>query len=116
MNFDPEVSGIKTQEDEVKDLKSRTEKHNHESILKSPEKLNFFKTLYKRLFKKKVLLNITETLIGCASTLNSRKLAIMNLSAGFIITSTTALLTSFAILITNDYISKMKIRYTKLKD
>ena len=33
-----------------------------------------------------------------------------------IISSSTALLTSIAILITNEYISKLKIRYTKLRD
>ena len=36
--------------------------------------------------------------------------------AGYIISSSTALLTSFAILITNEYISKLKIRYTNLRD
>ena len=35
---------------------------------------------------------------------------------GIVISSSTALLTSIAILITNEYISKLKIRYTKLKD
>ena len=34
---------------------------------------------------------------------------------GFLITSSTALLTSIAILITNENISKLKIRYTKFK-
>ena len=36
--------------------------------------------------------------------------------AGIIIASSTALLTSIAILSTNEYISKLKIRYTKLRD
>ena len=36
--------------------------------------------------------------------------------AGIIISSSTALLTSIAILITNENISKLKIRYTKLRD
>ena len=40
----------------------------------------------------------------------------MNPGAGIIISSGTALLTSIAILITNEYISKLKIRYTKLGD
>ena len=35
---------------------------------------------------------------------------------GIIISSSTALLTSIAILITNEYISKLKKRYTKIKD
>ena len=36
--------------------------------------------------------------------------------AGIINSSSTALLTSTAILITNEYISKLQIRYTKLRD
>ena len=35
---------------------------------------------------------------------------------GILLTSSTALLTSIAILITNEYIPKIKIRYTKLRD
>ena len=36
--------------------------------------------------------------------------------AGLVISSSTALLSSVTILITNEYISKLKIRYTKLRD
>ena len=43
-------------------------------------------------------------------------MALINPGAGIVISSTTALLTSLAILITNEYISKLKIRYTKLRD
>ena len=39
-----------------------------------------------------------------------------NPGAGIIISSSTALLTIIAILKTKDYISKLKIRYTKLRD
>ena len=55
-------------------------------------------------------------MIGSASTIISSTLAVLNPSAGIIISSSTALLTSIAILITNEYISKLKIRYTKLRD
>ena len=37
-------------------------------------------------------------------------------SVGIVISSSSALLTSIAILITNEYISKLKIRYTKIRD
>ena len=40
----------------------------------------------------------------------------INPSIGVVLTSSSALLTSIAILITNEYISKLKIRYTKLRD
>ena len=43
-------------------------------------------------------------------------MALINPGAGIIISSSTALLTSIAILITNEYISKLKIGYNKLRD
>ena len=43
-------------------------------------------------------------------------MALINPGVGIISSSSTALLTSIAILITNEYISKLKIRYTKLGD
>ena len=43
-------------------------------------------------------------------------MGLINSGAGIIISSSTALLTSIAVLITNEYISKLKIRYTKLGD
>ena len=42
-------------------------------------------------------------------------MSLFNPTLGIVITSSTALLTSFAILLTNEYISKLKIRYTKLR-
>ena len=43
-------------------------------------------------------------------------MGLINPGAGIIISSSTALLTSIAILITNEYISKLKRRYTKLRE
>ena len=43
-------------------------------------------------------------------------MSLINPSIGIVLTSSTALLTSLAILITNEYISKLKLRYTKLRD
>ena len=59
---------------------------------------------------------ITEILVGAGSAIGSSSMALINPGAGFVISSTTALLTSIAILITNEYISESKIRYTKLRD
>ena len=42
-------------------------------------------------------------------------MGLINPGAGIIISSSTALLTGIAILITNDYISKLKIRYTGIR-
>ena len=43
-------------------------------------------------------------------------MSIINPSIGIVLTSITALFTSIAILITNEYISKLKIRYTNLRN
>ena len=62
------------------------------------------------------MLIFTEILNGSASTVSSSTLGLINPGAGIIISSSTALLTSFAILITNEYISKLKIKYNRLSD
>ena len=65
---------------------------------------------------KKTLLIITEILVGSASAVGSSTMGLINPRASFTVSSSTALFTSFAILITNEYISKLKIRYTHLRD
>ena len=55
-------------------------------------------------------------MIGSASTLSSPTMGLINPGAVIIITGSTASLTSIALLITNEYISEVKIRYTKLRD
>ena len=73
----------------------------------------FYKKKYKSLNRKKVLLITTETLLGSASTIGSLMMGSIIPDAGIIISSSTALLTSIAILKTNWYNSKLKKRYTK---
>ena len=75
-----------------------------------------YKKKYKSLNKKKILLIVTEIIIGGGSAIGTSAMSLINPGAGIIISSSTALLTSIAILITNEYISKLKIRYTKLRD
>ena len=111
---EPELLKIKTRDDEIKNLKYQSEKHDHENIFKSFKIDNkYYQKKYKNLNKKKVLLIITEILVGSASTVGSSTMGLINPGAGIIISSSTALLTSISILITNEYISKLKIRYTK---
>ena len=113
----PEFFKIKTRDEEIEISKNQTEKHDHENILKSNKNENEnYRKKYKSLNKKKVIIIITESLIGAGLTFSSSTLAILNPSVGIIISSSTALLTSIAILITIDYISKLKLRYTKLRD
>ena len=114
---EPELLKIKTRDDEIKNLKYQTEKHDHENILKSFKVDNeYYKKKYKSLNKKKVLLIITEILIGSGSVISTSTMSLINPSIGIVLSSSTALLTSLAILITNEYISKLKLRYTKLRD
>ena len=51
---EPELLKIKTRDDELKNLKYQTEKHDHENILKSPKIDNeYYKKKYKSLKKRK---------------------------------------------------------------
>ena len=114
---EPELLKIKTRDDEIKELKYQTEKHDYENILKSLKNdKNYYDKKYRSLNKKKILLIITEILVGAGSAIGSSSMALINPGAGIVVSSSTALLTSIAILITDEYISKLKIRYTKIKD
>ena len=62
------------------------------------------------------MLIITELSIGSASTISFSTMGLINSGAGKNFSSSTALLTSIAILTTNEYISNLKIRFTKLRD
>ena len=56
INNEPELLKIKTRDDEIKDLKYQTEKHDQENILKTLKIDNEnYKKKYKSLNKKKVL-------------------------------------------------------------
>ena len=50
------------------------------------------------------------------SIITTSTMSLINPSIGLVTTISTALLTSLAILITIEYISKLKIRFTKLRD
>ena len=78
--------------------------------------MNIIMKNYKSLNKKKVLLFITEIVVGSASTVSSSTMGLNNPGAGIIISSSTDLLSKIAILIANEYVSKLKIRYKKLRD
>ena len=50
MNNEPELLKIKTRDDEIKNLKHQTEKHDHENILKSLKVDNeYYLKKYKNL-------------------------------------------------------------------
>ena len=66
--------------------------------------------------KKKLISIIIEILIGSGSAISTSTMSLKNPSIGVVLTSSTALLTSLAHLISNKYNSKLKLRYTKLRD
>ena len=93
------------------------EKHVHENVLKSLKIDNdFYKKIYKSLNKKNALLSNSGILLGSGSAITTSRLTILKPSIGIMLASSTALLTSIAILVTNEFISKLKIRFTKLLD
>ena len=111
LNNDVELLKIKTKDDQLRELQYKTERHDYENILKSLKSDNeYHKKKYKSLNKKKVLLIITEILVGSGSVISTSTMSLINPSIGIVLTSSTALLTSFAILITNECISKLKLR------
>ena len=117
INIEPEMLEIKTRDDEIKNLKYQIEKQDHENIIKSLKiDIESYKKKYTILNKKKVSLIITEVLVGSGSAISTSTMSLVNPSIRIVLTSSTALLTSIAILITNEYISKLKLRYTKLRD
>ena len=62
------------------------------------------------------MLVITEVPLESGSARTTSTMSLKHPSIGIVLTSSTALLTSFAMLITNEYIPKLKIRYTKILD
>ena len=86
LNNEPELLKKKTRDDENKNLKYQTEKHNHENILKSLKIDNeYYKKKYKSLNKKKVLLTITEILTGSGSAISTSTMSLINPSIGIVL-------------------------------
>ena len=117
LNNEAQLLKIKTKNDEVRELKYKTELYDYGNILQALKDDNEkYKKKYNSLKKEKILLIVTETIVGSGSTIGTSTMSLINLSIGVVLTSSTSLITSLAIPITNEYISKLKIRYTKLRD
>ena len=90
-NEDPTLIKITTKDDKIKELEYKTEKHDHENVLKSLKIDNeYYKWKDKNLDRKKVLLCITETLIGSGSAISMSTKSLINPSIGKVLTSSTA--------------------------
>ena len=112
MNNEPELLKIKTRDDEIKNLKNQTEKHDHENVLKSLKIDNeYYKKKYKSLNKKKIFMIVSEILIGVGGLSVGSGLTISGLAPfGIMCASSISFSSSISTLITNEYFSKMKIR------
>ena len=78
--------------------------------------MNNIGTNINRWKKKKVILIITEILTALGLAVTTSTLSILNPSVGVVWISSTALLTSVAILIMYERISKIKRRFTNILD
>ena len=68
---------VTTKDDEIKELKYKTEKHGHENILKSLKiDSDYYKKKYKSLNKKKIYITILEILTGIAGVSTGSALSI----------------------------------------
>ena len=101
----------------MKNWKYQAENHDYENILKTLKADNEkYKKKYKSLNKEKVLLIIKELLVRSGSGIGTSTMSLLNPSIGVVLTSSSVLLTSLAILFTNEDKSKLKIGDTKLRD
>ena len=85
---DVELLKLKTKDDQLRERQYKTEKYDHENILKSRKSdSESYKKKYKSLNKKKVLLIITEIIIGSGSAIGTSTMSLLNPSIGIVITS-----------------------------
>ena len=105
-----------TWDDEIKELSYETEKPDHENVFKSPKvDGDYCKKKHRSFINKRKILSSSEFIVGSGSTTTTSTLSLLNPSVGIIGTSSSALLTSTAIFIENEYVSNLKIRYGKLR-
>ena len=119
LKTEAELLKITTKDDEIKTLKYKTEKHDYENILKSLKIDNdYYKKKYNSINKKKVYISILEILTGASGVVVGSTLTATGVGAtiGVPIAGVSAFIASIATLITNEYLSKRKARYTKLRD
>ena len=118
INIKPELLRIKTKNDEIIDLKYGTEKHDYENLSKSPKIDNeYYKKKNKSSNKKKIFMIVSEISIGVGELRVGSGLTIYGIApVGKVTAGSKSFLSSISTLITNEYFSKLKIRYTKFRD
>ena len=119
INNDPELLKVKTRDDEMKDMKYKTEKYDHENIIKSLKiDKDHSNQNYSKRKKKKIFITTLKRLTSASGLAVGRSLTVTGVGAsiGVPVAGCTSILPSVATLFTNEYFSKFKLRYTKLKD
>ena len=119
LKSEAELLKITTKDDEMKTLKYKTERYDYENILKSLKiDNNYYKKKYKSINKKKIYISVLEILTGASGVIVGSTLTATGIGAtiGVPIAGVSAFIASIATLITNEYLSKRKSRYTKLRD
>ena len=100
-------------------MKYRTEKHDYENILKSLEIDNdYYKKKYKSVNKKKIYISILEILAGASGVVVGSTLTATGVGTqiGVPVAGVSSFAISVAVLFTNEYFSRLKLRYQKLRD
>ena len=105
-------------DDEIKNLKYQTKKHDRKIILKSLKIDNeYYEKKYKSLDEKKVFVIVSEILFGSVGLGDGSGLTISGLApAGITSAGSFSFLSSISTIITNEYFSRLKVRDTKLRD
>ena len=118
LNCDPDYLKIKRGDDEIKDLRYTNENHHYGNILKSFKIDNeHYKTKIKSLIKKKIFMIISKILIGVTGLSVGSGLTISGIApVGITCAGGISFLSSISTIITIEYFSGLKIRYTKLRD
>ena len=109
-NNEPELLKIKTKDDEIKELKYRTEKHEYENIVKYLKIDNeYYKKKNKSLNRKKIFKIVSEFLLGVGGVSVGSGLTISGIApVGMVTVGSIAFLSSISTLITKEYFSKIK--------
>ena len=114
----PSLLKVKTKDVEIKDLKYEAEKHDYENIFKSLESDNdYYKKKYKSVNKNKIYISILEILAGASGVVVGSTLTATGVGTqtGVPIAGVSSLVISVAVLFTNEYFSRLKSRYQKLR-
>ena len=112
---DPALLKIAAKDDEIKEIKYKTEKQDYEDVLEILK--DYYDKNFSKINKKKLYITIPEILVRVSQLAIVTSLSITGVgtSSGVPIAVCTSFLASVATENTNEYFSRLKLKYTKLK-